>query len=802
MIGRPAFTARQAPTGPSRRGASPRPAARAAWILAGALAAGSAQAQSVAFGPAAPVPAATPPAQAALAPYTSPPAFDLFVAQPRSTAPSAAFLYRHADLASIAFPWPSPLTSATCFTAGSWVGSVQGSSGDGLADLGWCLSDVGYQFSPDLSLAHLSLFNGDPVPTGLAFARLLDRTDLVLGIAERQGIEIAADPWDTHFFSDHFYRYPYSTVLPDSGDTFALQPLRLGDVARTAGLHDLAWSRVGLPDLFLLWTLVDSSTADPANWDWALLTFSGAREVRGAGAVDVDGDGIPDIVAVVVPTSGSAQLKAVHNPGTPFSLHSITTLDFTTTPDVGAALGLVAPSFAAPTDLDGVPAVAVFDAGATPPRLHVLTANPAGGLLDWSTANLAGTDVTQILAGDLVGSAAADLVAVFSNGAIQVWPGDLPPSIAWAPGSPPTAVGTLAPLVLAVDASDPDGQVASVALDIQGQPSGIAPVQSGTSYAFTIPVATLCALKSSAPSASVAVRATDDLGVWREVAASIPISDAPALQLAGAGTTLAVPLLPGGTTVTLTAQVADGCGRPVDVCWGLPAGTTCTPVQGAGTSTQTIVVPESDYPAMVAAGPIAMAMTVTVTAKAGTDQAMASVNLGFDASGLVAADHRSDRTALAPGELALLTTTLRSRVGVAFAPVVLDDRLVGLAVAGPVRVSGAQVFTQEDRPDGFSVTLNQIPGGGVPVVVELPVRLLEGAGSGSSRAQAAGSSGVPLSPAAEAVTPKAARAGLSCSSGGASPLPLLGLALYMGIVRRARARIRSTSSRIPMRRQA
>lgn len=789
--------------GPSRRGAGPRPAARAAWILAAALAAGSAQAQSVAFGPAVPVPAATPPAQAALAPYSSPPAFDLFVAEPRSTAPSAAFLYRHGDLASVAFPW-DPLPTATCFTAGSWVGSVQDSSGDGLADLGWCYgSTVGYQFSPDLPIDYLPLFNGDPIPTGLAFARLLDRTDLVLAIGERQGIEIAADPWDTHFTSDHFYRYPYSTVLPDSGDTFALQPLQLGDVARTAGLHDLAWSRVGLPDLFLLWTLVDSSTADPANWDWALLTFSGAREVRGAGAVDVDGDGIPDIVAVVVPTTGSAQLKAVHNPGTPFSLRSTTTLDFTATPDVGAALGLAAPSFAAPLDLDGVPAVAVFDAGATPPRLHVVTANPAGGLLDWNTANLAGTGVTQILAGDLVGSAAGDMVAVFTDGAIQVWPGDLPPSIAWAPGSPPAAVvGTLAPLVLAVDASDPDGQVASVALDIQGQPSGIAPVQSGTSYAFTIPVATLCALT---PSASAAVRATDDLGVWREVAAPIDISDAPALAVPGAGSTLAVSLLPGGTTVTLTAQVADGCGRDVSVCWadqGLPAG--CTTVQGVGTSTHTIAVPESAYPAMVAGGEMSMSMSVTVTATAGGVPALpATVELGFDASGLLAADHRSDRTALAPGELALLTTTLRSRIGVTLPQVALDDRLVGLAAAGPVRVSGAVVLAQRDGPGGLSVTLDQVPGGGAPVVIELPVRLLEGAGSGSSRAQAvAASSRVPLSPAAEAVTPKAARAGLSCGSGGGSPLALLGLALYMGVVRRARARIRSTSSRILMRRQA
>lgn len=810
MIGDRMAAAPHPAAGPPRRGTgrpTPRPGtspcltARVAWVLAAGLAAGPAGAQSVAFGPAVAVPAAVPPVQAALAPWTSPPALDLFVVEPRPSTPSGAFLYRHGDLASVAFPGPSPLAFATCFTAGSWVGEgLLGTPGDGLADLAWChVSDLGYQLSPGLTLETVLLYQGDSVPTGLAFARLLDRTDLVLAVAERQEIEIAPDPRDTRFFYDHFYRYPYvtdGTVLPDSGDTFALQPLRLGDVARSAGLHDLAWSRVGLPDLFVLWTLVDSPTADPANWGGALLTFSGALEVRGAGAVDVDGDRIPDLLAVVV-TSGSPRLVAVHNPGTPFSL------DPGTAVDVGAAIGLVAPSFAAPLDLDGVPAAAVLDAGASPPRLHVVTANPAGGLLDWSTASLAGTGVTQVLAGDLLGSAAADLVAVFADGAIQVWPGDLPPSIAWAPGSPPLTAGTLAPLVLSVDASDPDGQVASVALDIQGQPSGIVPVQSGSSYTFTVPIATLCGLGPS--SASFAVRATDDLGAWREVAAPIAISDAPSLQLTGAGSTVAVPLLPGGTSVTLTAQVFDGCGRTVNVAWSydvLP-GVTVTPVQDGQASVLTIAVPESAYQAMVAGGDMSMVVTATATGAPPS----APVTLGFDASGLLAADHRSDRTALAPGELALLTTTLRSRIGVALTQVALDDRLAGLAAAGPVRVSGAVILAQVNGPDGLSVTLDQVPGGGAPVVVELPVRLLEGSG-GSSRAQALAvgpglvASWVPLSPASTVEAPAPTPAGLSCGSGGGSPLVLLGLVLYVKVARRARARIRSTSSRIPMRRQA
>jgi hypothetical protein len=767
-----------------------------AGIVLAALAGGQARAQSVAFGPPVAVPAATPPVQVALAPWTSPPAPDLLVGEPR-VGGSSAFLYRRGDLASVPFPWAGPLTAGACFTAGSWVGpGLPAAPGDGLADLGWCgPSELRYQFSPDLPFGAASLEPADPRPTGLVFARLLDRTDLVLAVGERQQIEIAPGPFDAEFRGHQLY-YPASRIpVAEAADTFALQPLQLGDVARSSGLHDLAWSRVGRPDLFVLWTLQASAQTALANWDGRLLAFAGALEVRGAGAADADGDRIPDLLAVVVPLAGSGRLVAVHNPGSPFSLDPASAVD------VGAALGLAAPAFAAPLDLDGVPAAAVFDEGTTPPRLHVVTADPGGALRSWSTATVpAWGQATQVLAGDLVGSPAADLVAVFADGTIEVWPGDLAPAIAWAPGSPPAGAGTTAPLVLAVDAADPDGQLGSVELRLQGQPSGILPAQSGTRYTFTVPPATLCAL---GPSASVAVRATDDLGAWRELAAAVAISGAPDLRIEGAGSTWSVPLLPGGTTVALTAQVADGCGRPLNVAWaeqGLPAGASTSTVFAAGASVRTLVIPEAAYPAMVA-GP-SMSVPVAVTASAGGDVASAQIALAFDASGLVAAQHRSDRTALGPGELALLTTTLRSRIGVPLPAVTLDDRLSGLVPAGPARVSGARLVASVDGAEGLSVILDEIPGGGAPVVVELPVRRVEGPG-GSSRAQAvAAATGVPLSPAAEAAAPGATAAGIACGSGGGSPLWLLGLFLYMKAMRRVPARTRSTSSSTPMSRQA
>ena len=93
-----------------------------AGIVLAALAGGQARAQSVAFGPPVAVPTATPPVQVALASWTSPPAPDLLVGEPRVGVPSSAFLYRRGDLASVPFPWAPPLTAGTCFTAGSWVG--------------------------------------------------------------------------------------------------------------------------------------------------------------------------------------------------------------------------------------------------------------------------------------------------------------------------------------------------------------------------------------------------------------------------------------------------------------------------------------------------------------------------------------------------------------------------------------------------------------------------------------------------------------------------------------------------------
>src|SRR5574341_799105 len=124
-----------------------------AWLILAALAAGEARAQSVAFGPpvALPVvPPATAPVQVALAPWTAPPALDLFLGEPR------------ADGSGLGAPGaPAP--------------------GDGLADIAWCAAtDLRYQLSSDLSpLSYGVATLREGQATGLAFARLLDRTDLV-----------------------------------------------------------------------------------------------------------------------------------------------------------------------------------------------------------------------------------------------------------------------------------------------------------------------------------------------------------------------------------------------------------------------------------------------------------------------------------------------------------------------------------------------------------------------------------------------------------------------------------------------
>ncbi|HYQ81356.1 MAG TPA: hypothetical protein VEP68_07635, partial [Anaeromyxobacteraceae bacterium] len=216
-----------------------QPATRIAWALLAAAVGGEARAQSVAFGPAVPIPSRVPPVQVALGPWSAPPAPDLWVGELRADGSGFFGFYRRGDLAELPLAWTGLQVGGSCFTAGSWMAGPPPAPGDGKADLAWCAaSDLRYNLSftppqPPPGFGVAGLVEGKA--TGLAFARLLDRADLVLAIGESQQIEIAPSPWDP-LFTSHLLYYPAPAIpFAQAAPTFALQPLRLGTVARSLG---------------------------------------------------------------------------------------------------------------------------------------------------------------------------------------------------------------------------------------------------------------------------------------------------------------------------------------------------------------------------------------------------------------------------------------------------------------------------------------------------------------------------------------------------------------------------------------
>ena len=104
---------------------------------------------------------------------------------------------------------------------------------------------------------------------------------------------------------------------------------------------------------------------------------------------------------------------------------------------------------------------------------------------------------------------------------------------------------------------------------------------------------------------------------------------------------------------------------------------------------------------------------------------------------------------------------------------IFRDHLDGLEAAGPARVRGATALHGGAFPGGWEVALDQLPGG-AEVVVELPVRSVS-AGSGASRPEVVGPTGLALSPLTSAAATPGAAVGCGCSGSGGLPLAPLGL---------------------------
>ncbi|HEY6098737.1 MAG TPA: MYXO-CTERM sorting domain-containing protein, partial [Anaeromyxobacter sp.] len=425
-------------------------------------------------------------------------------------------------------------------------------------------------------------------------------------------------------------------------------------------------------------------------------------------------------------------------------------------------------------DVGGQASFAVWDRALQEVVVVTPDAGAAGGLRVWR-APAPGQRAVDILLADLVGSAAPDLVVVMSNplsrDAVLVYPdqGDASPALAWAQGSPGTPARGV-DHAMAVDASDADGPPPRVDW-LVGDPAGT-PVAQGASY--THPGASLCAFPP--PDLAVTVRATDDLGVFTEISATLPVAaSSPAISIASPSGRLVVE--PGGTTAILEGTLALACGATGTWGGNWPAGATFTDGAPQGsTLRRTVSLPEVTYPELLAGTTV-----VTLATSDPVPAPVASLTVDVDASGLVEIHHEADRPILAEGDVAVLKTRIRSRVGVPLPLVRMVDVLAGLAPAGAPRVSGAAMV--EVRGSGAEVVVDALPPAPAVVEIELPVSSL--GGRGASAVEVRSSGGYLLTPAAGAGRTTETSLGCGC---GSSPGGALALAALLALTAPRRRR--------------
>ncbi len=576
---------------------------------------------------------------------------------------------------------------------------------------------------------------------------------------------------------------------------FDVAPLQVSTTARAAAIDDVALLGFGEALLFVhddAWPppeyLSSVHFAQPieigrfdcvSSHPWLPPTIPLCGNVLGIAAVDVNLDGKLDLVfpqSQLRPDANGQPVQGavvwVEGTGNPADFS-----DWTLTPwhDLGVdhlELGLVKPLVVRQVEVAGVPAVAVWDWGLQ----QVIVAWPdygAGVLRTWR-APAPGVLARDIRQADLVGSPAKDLVVVMLNAplpdTVLVYPDSgLPwPALSWAPGSPGTpARGVPHAMGVALDPAGP----ASVTVDwVQGAPT-TAPIGQGLSHVF----APVCAMPP--PDLVVTVRATDDTGVFTELRASLPLSALqPAILLRGASTGRLFLEPDGITTAVFDGVAATGCGA---ASWGgaWPAAANVFDTSGPDWVRRTVTLPADAYPELLSDPSLAVSLATT---DPGVAEPVVTLPLRIDGSRLVDVVHESDRTALRDGDIAVLRTRLRSRIGRALPRVRVLDVLAGLAPAGEPSVSGAAVLSL--GAGGAELVLDALPAAPGEVTIELPVR--SAGGQGASSIEAWSEAGWPLTPPARA-SARDALPGCGCGAGGAGG-GLAALALLLARPRRRR----------------
>ncbi len=750
-------------------------------------------------------------------PFASAADADLLVAH---TGASPSLRLHHALLAPIASPYAQP-ASFDCVASGQ----LAQNGGDARPDVAYCVGAGQIQIAygnapgtlrsyahaldtPDATLTFVRLHPAPRQTDVLVFPVNTGMTDPALG--ELYALDFATDgallpeaEWAVGGITKR-------GVLPDE-----VLPIRISATARALGIDDLylpgrgsvtivahaappvdgtlAGLRPG-PSVFVGGTGLEPGV-DPTTFLPPGVT---PDDVLGAAALDVDFDGVLDLVLSMSPayryTSSYPTGRLLWIKGTGAVADFATTKpwgDLTFDPELEP---LVDPAFLRGFDLGGEPAIALFDRGSD--AVLVIRSDPgARRLLVWR-GSAAGRLVRDFRLVDVAGSPAPDLVgdatwriagSPAAPPAILVWPdvADASPEIAWAAGSPGAPVRG-EDLSLAVTARDPDG---TFAVDwMVGDPLG-APVASSAGLAGGAPVdvpwvldgALLCATPPQ--TVVVTARATDAFGVFDEISATLDVaSRAPALALAGGLPPDRLELRPGGTVLTIDGSAWARCG-PVSFAWtgsALDLPHSVTAGDGPGTTRLTLDLQEASYPALLAGGDPSAALVAT-DASTGLQSPAAALDLALDARGLVEIEHAADVVALQPGEVGVVRTVLRSRIGVALPDVHVVDVLAGLAPAGAPRAQGAAIVGT--AAGGAEVVLDLLPASDREVVLELPVRSL--GERGASAVEARSSGGHLLTPAGEAGAPGATAPGCGCGGGGAGVEALLAVALLAARRRRA-----------------
>lgn len=568
-------------------------------------------------------------------------------------------------------------------------------------------------------------------------------------------------------------------VTDDYGGRSRVFRLRLGLPGRPAGIDDvLVPLRQGLR-ILVNGTPAGATTLNMANFTrvtvgWLEPSDLPARRAEpgvtvpvtsschGGAALDVDGDGLRDLVFAMV-LGADGQLLWIRGTGVPLDFGAYTS----PWRSLMAWPGLPAfenPMLVREIELPDGPATVVHDVGLD--ELVVLSRD-AGGLRAQRLPARGAAAVHDMWAADVVGEAGVDLLAsvVTAEGAQEVWvypdDGALSPTLAWNPAPPEVALlGT--DLTLSVDASDPDSPFAlrwirpplPDALDVE---------------TLVIPGAEICGTDP----VEVTVRALDAVGLYAELRASIPVAVRPSLVLVGADPPGRLVLAPGGVAGRAVGTAWPACGSAPSFAWGSPGlpGLDANPGADGSRAWLDFTLPESAYPAALST-PVPGEPALTLTATEGSLSGTATLPLELDARGLVAATATFDRASLDAGEVGSLRVELASRLSVPLPGVRVRVRLDGLDFAGAPAVVGAP-WAPAAAPG--EVVLDPLPAGPASVALSFPVR--SGGAPGGASVELFSASGVRLSPEADPPAGDEVVPGCGCGTGSgvgwAVALPLL-----------------------------